>query len=128
MNGIVIDDATLEKLRERDPRFHDAAYLFVVAALHFVIERLSEPRHISGRELAEGVRDLAVDRFGPMARTVLEHWGIRATVDVGAIVFGLVECGVLIKQEEDEIDAFVDVYDFDEAFEPDYPFSDSPGT
>ncbi len=128
MNGIVIDDATLEKLRERDPRFHDAAYLFVVAALHFVSERLSEPRHISGRELAEGVRDLAVDRFGPMARTVLEHWGIRATVDVGAIVFGLVECGVLIKQEEDEIDAFVDVYDFDEAFEPDYPFSDSPGT
>jgi len=127
MNGIVIDEGTLDRLRERDPRFHDAAWLFVVAALHFVIERLPEPRHISGRELAGGVRDLAVHRFGPMARTVLEHWGIRATVDVGAIVFGLVECGVLIKQEEDALDDFVDVYDFDHAFERDDPWSDGGG-
>ncbi|MCI0433382.1 MAG: hypothetical protein L0271_07020 [Gemmatimonadetes bacterium] len=127
MNAIVIDDATLDRLRERDPRFHDAAYLFVVSALHFVIQRLPEPRHISGRELAEGVRDLAVQRFGPMARTVLEHWGIRATVDVGAIVFGLVECGVLIKQADDEIADFADVFDFDEAFEREYPWSDAEG-
>ena len=68
-------DEILEQLRERDPRFHGKAYLFVLSALHAVMESLDRPRHISGRELAEGVRRLALDRFGPLARTVLQHWG-----------------------------------------------------
>jgi uncharacterized repeat protein (TIGR04138 family) len=122
MNGIILDDAVLDRLRERDPRFHETAYLFVLSALHYVIERLPEPRHISGRELTEGARDLAIERFGPMARTVLEHWGIRQTADVGAIVFALVDCGVLIRQEEDALDDFANVFDFDDAFERDYPW------
>jgi uncharacterized repeat protein (TIGR04138 family) len=67
------------------------------------------------------VRDLALERFGPMARTVLEHWGIRATADLGDLVFALVECGVLIKQDEDVMEDFHDVFDFDEVFERDYP-------
>jgi len=126
MNGPVLDDAILDRLRERNPRFHESAYLFVLAALHHVIHELPEPRHISGRELATGVRDLAILRFGPMARTVLEYWGMRVTEDVGDIVFGLVECGILIKQDEDTLADFSDVYDFDEAFEPDYPWGE-PG-
>lgn len=121
MNGIIIDEAVLERLRERNPRFHETAYLFVLSSLHYVIERLPEQRHISGRELAEGVRDLALERFGPMARTVLEHWGIRATADLGDLVFALVECGVLIKQDEDAMEDFHEVFDFDEVFERDYP-------
>jgi uncharacterized repeat protein (TIGR04138 family) len=82
---------------------------------------METPRHISGRELAEGVRDLSVEQFGPLARTVLEHWGIHATEDVGAIVFALVESGVLIKQDEDSPGDFEDVFDFDDAFEVPYP-------
>ena len=121
MNGIIIDEDVLDRLRERNPRFHETAYLFVLSALHYVIEHLSEQRHISGRELAEGVRDLALERFGPMARTVLEHWGIRETADVGDLVFALVDCGILIKQEDDALDDFRDVFDFDEAFERDNP-------
>lgn len=116
MNGIVLDDALLDRLRERNPRFHETAYLFLLTALHHVIERLPEPRHITGRELAGGVRDLALEKFGPMARTVLEHWGVRATADMGEIVFALVDCGVLIKQETDGPEDFADVFDFDEAF------------
>jgi uncharacterized repeat protein (TIGR04138 family) len=124
MNAPFLDDAMLEKLRDRNPRFHEAAYLFVLSSLHHVIERLPEARHISGRELAEGVRDLAVHRFGPMARTVLEHWGVSGTADVGSIVFALVECGILIRQDEDSLDDFRDVFDFDDAFEQDYPWGD----
>jgi uncharacterized repeat protein (TIGR04138 family) len=116
MNSIILDDGLLDRLRDRNPRFHETAYLFVVSALHSVIEKLPEPRHITGRELAEGVRDLALDKFGPMARTVLEHWGIRATSDLGEIVFALVECGVLIKQESDLREDFANVFDFDQAF------------
>ena len=122
MNGIVLDDEIMDKLRERNPQFHDGAYVFVLSALHFVIERLPEPRHITGRELVVGVRDLALDRFGPMSRTVLDHWGVRATADVGRIVFALVEAGILIKQDEDTLLDFEHVFDFDEAFGGEYPW------
>jgi uncharacterized repeat protein (TIGR04138 family) len=116
-----MDDELFDRLREIAPRYGEAAYIFVLAALNHVIGRLSQPRHITGRELAEGVRDLALERFGPMARTVLEHWGIEKTEDVGAIVFALVECSVLIKQEEDTPADFVNVFDFDDAFQTQYP-------
>ncbi len=122
MAGMILDEDVLDRLRERYPRYHETAYVFILSALHFVLERLEEPRHISGRELVEGVRDLAIQRFGPMARTVLEHWGIRATSDVGELVFALVEAGILIKQEEDELSDFADVFSFDEAFGKEYPW------
>jgi uncharacterized repeat protein (TIGR04138 family) len=116
MSSIILDDFVLDKLRERNPRYQETAYVFVLSALHHVIEHLPEPRHITGRELAEGVRDLALLRFGPLAREVLEHWDILSTADVGELVFLLVEAGILIKQEEDELTDFVGVFDFDEAF------------
>jgi uncharacterized repeat protein (TIGR04138 family) len=116
-----MDEELFNRLRERYPRYDDAAYIFVLSALNFVLERLAEPRHISGRELTLGVRDLALERFGPMARTVLEHWGIEDTKDVGEIVFALVESNVLIKQDEDTRADFANVFDFDEAFETQYP-------
>jgi uncharacterized repeat protein (TIGR04138 family) len=115
-------DEILEQLRERDPRFHGKAYLFVLSALHAVMESLDRPRHISGRELAEGVRRLALDRFGPLARTVLQHWGIRQTEDLGSIVFSLVDCGILMKQDEDSPDDFRGIFDFEEVFERNYPW------
>ena len=116
MSSIILDDNVLDRLRERYPQYQETVYLFVLSALHHVIEQLPEPRHITGPELAAGVRDLALARFGPMARTVLEHWGVHATQDVGQIVFALVEAGILIKQDEDELQDFVGVFDFDEAF------------
>jgi uncharacterized repeat protein (TIGR04138 family) len=122
MNGIVLDDEIMDRLRERNPQFQDAAYVFVLSALHFVLERLPEPRHITGRELVEGVRDLALERFGPMARTVLDHWGVKATADVGRIVFALVDTGILIKQDDDLLTDFEKVFDFDEAFGGEYPW------
>ena len=116
VEGVVLDEALLDRLRDENPRFHESAYLFVLSALHYVIGRLPQPRHISGPELATGVRDLALERFGPLARSVLEHWGIHGTEDVGHVVFALVAVGVLIKQDEDDPSDFRDVYDFDEAF------------
>ncbi len=115
-------DEILGQLRVRNPRFHGKAYLFVLSALHSVMESLDRPRHISGGELADGVRRLALSRFGPLARTVLEHWGVRSTEDLGEIVFALVDCGILMKQEEDTLDDFRGVFDFEEAFERNYPW------
>jgi uncharacterized repeat protein (TIGR04138 family) len=112
----------LDRLQERNPRFHAHSYVFVLHALHSVISSLEAPRHVSGQELAEGVRKLALDRFGPLARTVLEHWGIHDTDDVGRVVFAMVEQGILIKQDGDQPEDFTDVYDFEEAFELNYPW------
>ncbi len=118
----MVGEDLLAKLRQKNPRYTDAAYLFVLSALQCAIDGLDEPRHINGQELATGCRDLAIDHFGPMARTVLEHWGIHTTQDMGAIVFALIDCGVLIKQASDSRDDFRDVFDFEEAFERNYPW------
>ena len=113
----------MDRIRAREPRFHERAYLFILAALEFSQSRLTERRHISGRELAAACRDLALERFGVMARLVLEHWGVRSTADIGDIVFTLVELGLLISQPTDRREEFADVFDFDEAFEREYPWT-----
>ena len=112
----------MERLRRRFPAYHDTAYLFLLAALHYTIERMGEARHITGRELAEGCRDLALERYGPMARSVLEYWGIRSTRDFGEIVFALVELGILVKQDDDALGDFEGIFCFAEAFEQNYPW------
>jgi uncharacterized repeat protein (TIGR04138 family) len=122
VSGILLAENVIDRLRQRYPGYHETAYLFILSALHFTIDRLSEPRHISGHELAEGARDLAIERWGLMARTVLDYWGIRSTRDLGAIVFALVDCGVLVRQEDDSLDDFDDVFDFGAAFDRGYPW------
>ena len=122
MSDILLAESVMHRLRLRYPAYSETAYLFILSALHYTIESLNEPRHITGRELADGCRELAIDRWGLMARSVLEYWGIRSTRDLGAIVFALVECGVLVKQESDALDDFEGVYDFSTAFDRDYPW------
>jgi uncharacterized repeat protein (TIGR04138 family) len=122
MTDLQFADDVLESLQERDPRFHGKAYLFLLTALRDVIESLDEPRHVSGEELAQGVRDLALRQYGPMARSVLAHWGIHSTQDLGEVVFAMVECGLLIRREEDRQEDFRNLFDFEEAFERNYPW------
>lgn len=75
-------------------------------------------RHVSGRELCWALRDYAMQRWGILARVVLESWGIRRTHDFGRIVFGFIDFDMMRKQDDDRIDDFEDVYTFDEAFGP----------
>ena len=112
----------MDQIRLREPRFHEHAYLFVLSALEFSQARLPERRHITGRELAEACRDLALDRFGVLARLVLESWGIHNSSDIGDVVFTLVELELLMSQPTDSRDEFAEVFDFDQAFERDYPW------
>ena len=113
----------MDQIRLREPRFHERAYLFVLQALEFSQARLTERRHIAGRELAEACRDLALERYGLTARLVLEHWGVRSTADIGDVVFTLVDLGLLLSQPSDCREDFNDVFDFDRAFESEYPWS-----
>jgi uncharacterized repeat protein (TIGR04138 family) len=115
-------DGIMDRIRLREPRFDERAYLFVLAALEFCQQRLVERRHINGRELALSCRDLALERFGVMARVVLEHWGVNSSADIGDVVFTLVDLGLLMSQPTDTRDEFVEVFDFDQAFEREYPW------
>ena len=74
----------------------------------------NEPHHISGEQLCQGIRELAIRRWGLMARSVLNHWNIKATRDFGEIVFLLVENNWMQKEPDDTISDFDDVYDFAE--------------
>lgn len=75
--------------------------------------------HISGYELLEGMRRLARERWGLMARSVLSRWGIFRTDDVGEIVFLMVDDPELQwkRREADTKEDFVGVYDFGEVFD-----------
>ena len=123
MAELAFRDGIMDRIRAREPRFHERAYLFILAALEYSQSRLHERRHVAGRELAAACRDLALERYGVMARLVLEHWGIRSTADIGDVVFTLVDLGLLISQPTDRREEFADVFDFDEAFEREYPWS-----
>ena len=123
MSQLCFRDGIMDRIRAREPRFHEGAYLFVLSALEYSQARLAERRHICGRELARACRDLALERYGVMARLVLEHWGVRSTADIGDIVFTLVDLGLLISQPNDTREEFVGVFDFDQEFEREYPWS-----
>lgn len=114
----------LEQVIANDPRYKPEAYVFVHDALGHTWSRLNQRRHITGRELLDGIKDLALKRYGPMALAVLNSWGVKTTDDIGAIVFNLVDAGILSRTEEDHIEDFHAVYDFGEVFVRSY---DIPG-
>ncbi len=110
--------AKIEAIYKKDPRYKPEAYLFVLAALHFTVSSLPEPRHVTGKELLEGIRVYGLDQFGPLTRQVFQHWGLEITEDFGHIVFSLVDAKLLGKTEEDSLADFQEVYDFIAAFDP----------
>ncbi len=122
MPELAFRDGIMDRIRVREQRYDERAYLFVLGALEFCQQRLPERRHITGGELALACRDLALERFGVMARLVLEHWGIRTSGDIGDVVFTLVDLELLMSQPTDTRDEFADVFSFDQAFERDYPW------
>jgi uncharacterized repeat protein (TIGR04138 family) len=117
----------LARVVEADGRYAYEAYEFVFQALGYtqkMLEReppedadlpLAPQHHVSGVELLQGVRALALREFGLMARTVFRMWGIQRTDDFGEIVFNLVSAGLMSKTEEDSRADFRNVYDLDEA-------------
>jgi uncharacterized repeat protein (TIGR04138 family) len=126
MPELAFRDGVMDRIRMREARYDERAYLFVLAALEFCQQRLTERRHLTGRELAQGCRDLALQRSGLIARDVLEHWGVRDSADLGEIVFTLVDVGLLMKQPNDSKEDFVGVFDFKAAFDRDYPWNATP--
>src|SRR5438093_1324999 len=107
----------LQQLVAKDPRYKPAAYEFLFEALEHTRCRLAKQgggkvRHVSPRELLEGVRSLAIQQFGLLAQTVFNQWGIFSTSDFGEMVFNLIESGEMEKTDDDSKSDFDGVFRF----------------
>jgi uncharacterized repeat protein (TIGR04138 family) len=115
-------EEVLELILAKDKRYHRDSYLFVREALDHTqkaVGKLTKGghiRHVSGQELLSGIREYALEQFGPMAITVFEEWGIRSCADFGEMVFVMVEHSLLAKTDKDTRADFESGYDFQEAF------------
>ncbi len=109
---------------KEDTRFDRKAYDFVRQGLDHTVkevkrkqpERTGKSQHVTGAELLNGIRHYALDQYGPLAKTVLNKWGVRRCSDFGDIVFNLIEYNVFSKTESDRREDFAEIYDFEEAF------------
>jgi uncharacterized repeat protein (TIGR04138 family) len=112
-------EAILDRVTEQDRRYARPAYLFVQRALHFYKERYGggEGGHLKGEQVLSGVRELALAVYGPMARSVLNDWGVVKGEDVGEIVYNLIDAGLMKKTPEDNREDFAGIMDFDEAMD-----------
>ncbi len=138
----------LARIIAGDPRYAIEAYAFILEALHHARNQKlkamrrdpdhesssqpargtrtssSQPKkprgsgHVTGRELCEAVRKSALRQFGMLAATVLAHWGVRSTSDIGEIVYNLIAAGDLEKTPDDSRSDFDNVFDFETAFKP----------
>lgn len=131
----------ISRLTKDDPRYKFDAYIFTFEALRYGQERLGMgteikakgkkksrskavaheqteeervERHLSAQELCEAARQLALEQYGFMAKTVLNNWGLTCTGDFGEMVFNLIRIGECSKTDDDRREDFDNVYDFDE--------------
>lgn len=114
-------DEVVEQIVGRDTRFTREAYGLLREALDYTQQQIHKKsrgkiRHVTGQELLDGVREYALQTYGPMTITVLEEWGIRNTGDIGEVVFNMVEHQLLAKTDKDSREDFARGYDFEEAF------------
>ena len=127
--------ADLAGVLARDPRYSIQAYVFVLEALEFAknakkrsrtrtrarrTKPPEESRHVSGQELCEGARLLALRHYGFLALTVLNQWGIRSTSDLGEIVYNLIASGDLEKTSADRRSDFDGVFDLEATLRRDF--------
>jgi uncharacterized repeat protein (TIGR04138 family) len=121
-----------------DPRYTVEAYEFVCDALTYARKVLGlgtievvgegtpearEERHLTGQQLCEASRRLALDRYGMMAKVVLNSWGVNSTSDLGEIVYNLIRVEQMSKSAQDRREDFDNVFDFQKALQDDFDFS-----
>jgi uncharacterized repeat protein (TIGR04138 family) len=119
-------DNPMERVIRADGRYPMEAYALLQEGLsraaHDKYGEESEgergQRHVSGKELCLGIRAVLLERYGLMARAVLARWNIRATIDFGNMVYLLIRHEFMRKTEEDSIDDFRNVFDFDKDLAP----------
>lgn len=112
----------LEGILEKDQRYQAGAYELVREALEYTLDGMEQDevdtrgQHVTGQQLLLGVRDYALEQYGPMVLTVFEEWGLKRCEDIGEVVYNLIESKLFGKNEQDRREDFSAIYDFDKVF------------
>jgi len=114
-------DQAVINICERDSRIDKDAYDFLKDALDYASDQAQETgapnNHVSASDLLAGIRDYALKQFGPMAATLFAEWNVTKCSDFGDMVFNLIDEGIFSKQESDNREDFIEIFDFKETFE-----------
>src|SRR5512143_854058 len=104
MHEVNFDEA-LDLILAKDSRYHRDAYHFLREALDHTQQQATKqtkgPHHVTGQQLLGGIREFALQQFGPICRTVFAEGGLNNCQYLGEIVFNMVEVGLLAKPEND---------------------------
>jgi len=112
-----------EQIAREDGRFSPQALRFVHEGLGYTAKKVvSEPGHVSGQALCEGLKRLAIKKWGRLAMVVLGSWGVKTTRDFGQIVYLMIGHKWMSAQPTDSVDDFDDVYDFKTVFKDEFEF------
>jgi len=113
----------LEEIAKEDGRFSTQALMFVYDGLGYTLKKIvDEPSHVSGQTLCEGLKRLAIEKWGRLAMLVLNSWGLNSTKDFGEIVYLMIKHKWMSAQPTDSIEHFNDVYDFKTVFKDQFEF------
>lgn len=120
----------IKEIIKKDTRYSLQAYQFIFEALDYTTNMLGKnqhkttdvDRHVTGKQLMEGIKQYAIKQFGFMTLTVFEQWGINQDIDFGNIVFNLVESGLMGKTDKDSLDDFKNNYDMKKVFDEEFKF------
>jgi len=113
----------LEQIAGEDGRFSAPAIRFVYEGLGYTAKNVAtEPKHVSGQTLCEGLKKLALEKWGRLAPLVLKAWGIKTTRDFGEIVYLMISHQWMSAQPSDTIEDFDNVYDFKTVFKDQFEF------
>lgn len=112
----------LEEISNEDSRYCTESLQFVYDGLQYTISHTSGSGHISGQVLCHGLKSLAIEKWGKLAKSVLENWNIKCTRDFGEIVYLMVLNKWMSVNPDDKIEDFDNVYDFKTVFEEQFEF------
>jgi len=116
-------EKSVEEVIQADGRYPPEAYSFLHEGLARAVRKayadgasIPGRHHVTGRQMCRALRDLAAERWGMLAPTVLASWNVHATIDFGHMVYLLIGHDFMHKTEQDSIDDFADVFDLSAAF------------
>ncbi|MBO5643486.1 MAG: hypothetical protein J6S51_05735 [Kiritimatiellae bacterium] len=112
MQEIDFTKDTFSDILARDRRYDAKAYALLLEAFSII----PGSTNISYAEILDAFKEVCLTQFGPLAYTVLTEWGLKECIDIGEMMFNLVESGRLAKNDGDNYEDFRNGYSFKEAF------------